>query len=109
MSLLLDHSVEEVPGVGPARAAELHAAGILTVADLLTYLPLRYEDRSVQTPVNDRTNRLSGPMTIAPWQMEVSTMRRRRAAEEIRPGRRDVWQTDGTTALRVVGSRPLDH
>ncbi len=53
MSLELDDSVGEVAGVGPARAEELRAAGILTVGDLLSYLPMRYEDRSVRTPVSD--------------------------------------------------------
>jgi ATP-dependent DNA helicase RecG len=32
--------------VGPARAAVLEAKGLLTVEDLLTYAPFRYEDRS---------------------------------------------------------------
>lgn len=33
-------------GVGPARAAVLEAKGLLTVEDLLSYAPFRYEDRS---------------------------------------------------------------
>ncbi len=32
-------------GIGPARAAMLQAKGLSTVADLLYYLPFRYEDR----------------------------------------------------------------
>jgi ATP-dependent DNA helicase RecG len=35
-----------VKGVGPARAAMLEAKGLLTVEDLLSYAPFRYEDRS---------------------------------------------------------------
>jgi len=35
-----------VKGVGPARAAMLEAKGLLTVEDLLSYVPFRYEDRS---------------------------------------------------------------
>ncbi|HWC99635.1 MAG TPA: ATP-dependent DNA helicase RecG [Candidatus Sulfopaludibacter sp.] len=35
-----------VKGVGPARAAMLQAKGLLTVEDLLGYVPFRYEDRS---------------------------------------------------------------
>src|SRR5690242_19659047 len=35
-----------VKGVGPARAAMLEAKGLLTVEDLLAYVPFRYEDRS---------------------------------------------------------------
>src|SRR5215208_6714511 len=40
-----------VKGVGPGRAAMLEAKGLLTVEDLLAYLPLRYEDRSNLKPV----------------------------------------------------------
>src|SRR5271169_1496123 len=35
-----------VKGVGPARAAMLEAKGLVTVEDLLGYVPFRYEDRS---------------------------------------------------------------
>src|SRR3954464_7255467 len=35
-----------VKGVGPARAAMFEAKGLLTVEDLLGYVPFRYEDRS---------------------------------------------------------------
>jgi len=35
-----------VKGVGPARAAMLEAKGLVTVEDLLAYVPFRYEDRS---------------------------------------------------------------
>ena len=35
-----------VKGVGPARAAMLEAKGLITVEDLLSYVPFRYEDRS---------------------------------------------------------------
>ncbi|HWB97531.1 MAG TPA: hypothetical protein VG672_12540, partial [Bryobacteraceae bacterium] len=35
-----------VKGVGPARGAMLEAKGLLTVEDLLAYVPFRYEDRS---------------------------------------------------------------
>ncbi|MBN2365853.1 MAG: ATP-dependent DNA helicase RecG [Calditrichaeota bacterium] len=38
--------VQYVKGVGEARAALLHKAGIETVEDLLTYIPRRYLDRS---------------------------------------------------------------
>jgi ATP-dependent DNA helicase RecG len=40
-----------VKGVGPGRAAMLEAKGLLTVEDLLAYLPLRYEDRSNLKPI----------------------------------------------------------
>src|SRR5690242_8521284 len=35
-----------VKGIGPARAGMLEAKGLLTVEDLLGYVPFRYEDRS---------------------------------------------------------------
>ncbi len=35
-----------VKGVGPARGAMLETKGLLTVEDLLSYVPFRYEDRS---------------------------------------------------------------
>src|SRR5215470_2489357 len=35
-----------VRGIGPARAAMLEAKGLVTVEDLLGYVPFRYEDRS---------------------------------------------------------------
>ena len=40
-----------VKGVGPGRAAMLEAKGLLTVEDLLAYLPFRYEDRSNLKPI----------------------------------------------------------
>ncbi|MEO6325948.1 MAG: OB-fold nucleic acid binding domain-containing protein, partial [Thermoanaerobaculia bacterium] len=38
--------VAGLPGIGPSRAAELQAAGIVTILDLLLHLPFRYEDRT---------------------------------------------------------------
>src|SRR5215467_12157154 len=35
-----------IRGIGPARAAMLEAKGLVTVEDLLAYVPFRYEDRS---------------------------------------------------------------
>src|SRR5947199_4340473 len=40
-----------VKGVGPARAAMLEAKGLQTAADLLAYVPFRYEDRSNLKPI----------------------------------------------------------
>src|SRR3954451_23708415 len=42
----LSTSLNYVKGVGPARAATLEAKGLVTVEDLLGYVPFRYEDRS---------------------------------------------------------------
>jgi ATP-dependent DNA helicase RecG len=62
-----------VKGVGPARGAMLEAKGLVTVEDLLFYMPLRYEDRTNLKPISRlapgematvmaevRTSRLSG-------------------------------------------------
>ncbi len=51
MALSLSSPVEALTGVGPERAARLAQRGIRTVADLLHYLPFRYEDRRQITPV----------------------------------------------------------
>ncbi|MGI8746681.1 MAG: ATP-dependent DNA helicase RecG [Bryobacteraceae bacterium] len=45
MSLDLSTPLKYVKGVGPARAAILEAKGLVTVEDLLSYAPFRYEDR----------------------------------------------------------------
>ena len=47
----LDNPVKYLRGVGPHRAAILEERGILTVGDLLGYLPFRYEDRIRFTPI----------------------------------------------------------
>jgi ATP-dependent DNA helicase RecG len=41
----LSTSVQFLKGVGPKRAAQLEAAGLATVEDVLYHLPFRYEDR----------------------------------------------------------------
>ena len=45
MTIALSNPVKFLRGVGPQRAALLEERGIITVADLLSYLPFRYEDR----------------------------------------------------------------
>ncbi len=47
MANYLDHSIEFLKGVGPARAELLKKElGLVTYGDLLTYFPFRYEDRT---------------------------------------------------------------
>lgn len=43
--------INTLKGVGPALAEKLHKLGIYAVADLLFYLPLRYEDRTKITAI----------------------------------------------------------
>jgi ATP-dependent DNA helicase RecG len=45
VTIELHNPVKFLRGVGPQRAATLEERGISTVADLLGYLPFRYEDR----------------------------------------------------------------
>src|SRR5580692_12142339 len=51
MPISLTNSVQYLDGVGPQRAATLEARGIITVGDLLSCLPFRYEDRLRFTPI----------------------------------------------------------
>jgi ATP-dependent DNA helicase RecG len=51
MALTLSSEVMYLKGVGPARAAKLAERGIVTLEDLLAYLPFRYEDRIRFTPI----------------------------------------------------------
>ncbi len=46
MNLSLQSSLEELKGVGEARAAQLHEAGISNISDLLDFWPRRYIDYS---------------------------------------------------------------
>jgi ATP-dependent DNA helicase RecG len=51
MPIALSNPVKYLRGVGPQRATTLEERGLLTVADLLGYLPFRYEDRLRFTPI----------------------------------------------------------
>lgn len=39
-----------IKGIGPTRLEALRAMGIGSLRDLLYYLPVRYEDRTIATP-----------------------------------------------------------
>lgn len=45
--------LSDLRGLGSARLETLNKAGIRTMADLLTTLPLRYQDTSALTPIKD--------------------------------------------------------
>src|SRR5271165_3565532 len=53
MSIGLPTEVRMVKGVGPQRAELLAKRGILTLEDLLNYLPFRYEDRIHFSEIKD--------------------------------------------------------
>ncbi len=48
---MLKDPVTEISGVGKKMAEKLNAISIYTLADLLYYLPLRYEDHTTITPI----------------------------------------------------------
>ncbi|KTC66505.1 ATP-dependent DNA helicase RecG (plasmid) [Legionella adelaidensis] len=50
---MLNQSCESLPGVGPVLAEKLTKCGIKTLRDLLFHLPLRYQDRTRITPIQD--------------------------------------------------------
>lgn len=52
-SLVLNQSCDILAGVGPILAKKLAQCGIHTLADLLFYLPFRYQDRTHITPIAD--------------------------------------------------------
>ena len=49
----LSTPVTYLKGVGPQRAVHLEAKGLRTAADLLSYAPFRYEDRSNVKPISE--------------------------------------------------------
>ncbi|HEV2298481.1 MAG TPA: ATP-dependent DNA helicase RecG [Candidatus Acidoferrales bacterium] len=51
MALTLETPLVYLKGVGPQRSTILAERGLTTVADLLSYLPFRYEDRIRFTPI----------------------------------------------------------
>jgi ATP-dependent DNA helicase RecG len=47
----LSTALTYVKGIGPGRGAMLEAKGLITVEDLIGYVPFRYEDRSNMKPI----------------------------------------------------------
>jgi ATP-dependent DNA helicase RecG len=60
----LSTSLEKIKGVGDKTGAQLAAAGLFTVGDLLTFLPRAYEDFSHATTISD----------IAPGKVTTATL-----------------------------------
>jgi ATP-dependent DNA helicase RecG len=81
MAMSLSTEVRMIKGVGPQRAQLLAERGILTLEDLLGYLPFRYEDRILFSKVKDIQP--NGTYTIRARVMSgqaIRTMRFRRDA-----------------------------
>ncbi len=53
MALHWDSPVEDLPGIGPARAKRLAKLGLTTVGSLLAWFPRDYEDRRTVTTIRD--------------------------------------------------------
>lgn len=90
----LSTSLDQIKGVGPKIAAELHAAGINTVDDILLFLPRKHEDFTSVTNIIDLK---PGTVTIKARCETIST----------RPVRRGLRLTtavlaDGTGKLNAV-------
>ena len=86
-----------LPGIGPARAAALGEAGIVTVLDLLLHLPFRYEDRTTLAAIAQLG--AEGPATTVKGTILSSRLIRTR-----RPGFTifEAILDDGTGSLRLV-------
>ena len=52
----IENTVENLPGIGPAKSKLFAKMGIFTVADLLSRYPKDYEDRSKIVPLKDFSN-----------------------------------------------------
>jgi len=85
-----------LPGLGPARARSLVAAGILDLDDLLWWLPLRYEDRRHPAPIvgiqADQT------VLVKARVLGIRSRRARRRGMSVT----DALVSDGTGNLHVV-------
>ncbi len=53
MTLSLDHPVESLVGIGPARAKQLRELGVTTLDELLHYFPRDYQQENAETPITD--------------------------------------------------------
>lgn len=106
---LQEIQIQQVKGVSAQKAAELHAFGIYSVADLLEYYPFRYEDYRPRTlsevkhgdkvtvqakvmgvPVLQRyggKSRLSCKMLAEPWMFTATWFNRPFVREQLTPGR----------------------
>lgn len=89
---MLSQSCETLPYVGPALSKKLAHCGIVTVQDLLFYLPMRYQDRTRITPIQD--------LRVNDWCVIQGQVRN----TEIKTGKRlmlDVYIEDNTGIVKL--------
>ncbi len=91
----LQAGLDVLKGVGPVRATQLAAQGLVTVGDLLYHLPFRYEDRRDVTPIVEAVPGQTG--------LFVGRLQGLRAGR-LRQGRRILkgTLTDGTGSMELV-------
>lgn len=90
---LLD-SVTAVKGVGPEMAKKLSVLGVKTIADLVQYLPRRYEDYSDITPIRD----------TKPGQITIKATVKQANGRYVRRGMHitEAVVSDDTDSMRIV-------
>jgi ATP-dependent DNA helicase RecG len=87
--------VDELGGVGPAKAKALRSVGVATVLDLLTYYPRRYLDRTKEARIDDLALGEEAMVIVKVLSASSRQTRNRRRMVTV-----DV--TDGTGRLRVT-------
>ena len=92
----LSSPLQEIPGVGPARARALAEAGYETVRDLLHHLPARYDDRRGVHAVAEAV--AGGSYTLRGRLGSVRRIRTRRRGFSLVRG----ILSDGTSSIPVV-------
>lgn len=81
----LTKALDTLPGVGPARAKALARLGLVTVSDLLSYVPREYEDRRVQDSISALPEET--PVCFAAMVTEAFRSSRIRAGMELTKGK----------------------
>ncbi len=98
MPITPDTQLQFLKGVGEGRARLLNDAGLATVRDLLTFFPIRYEDRRHPTRVADLGRFLDTPVLlrgrVTSANARVSPRKRMRLFE--------VVLDDGTASVKLI-------
>ncbi|CAA0116865.1 ATP-dependent DNA helicase RecG [BD1-7 clade bacterium] len=92
MTVTIYSPVSQLSGVGPKLAEKLAKLGITQIVDMLFHLPLRYEDRTRITPIEQLT-----PHQYAVIEAEILS------SQVLFGARRSLMVTlnDGTSAMRI--------